>query len=160
MRLTHWEGSYIGCKYWHAHYSIMKQGTKIMLLPKNASLRHVALAVHHLDECEKFYNLLGMQTELKTEDYVYLTSGNDNLSLHKVNAPFKGSQRLEHIGFAIDSIKAVDELYQTAIQHHLNILFEPKTFGIGTRSFSITDPDGIEVEFTYHPPMWDKLETV
>jgi len=39
--------------------------------PKNTSLRHVALAVNKLEECEAFYNLLGMQTELKTTDYVY-----------------------------------------------------------------------------------------
>lgn len=23
-------------------------------------------------------------------------------------------------------------------------------------SFSVSDPDGIEVEFTYHPPMWEQ----
>ena len=124
------------------------------MLPKNASLRHVALAVNKLDECEQFYNLLGMQTELKTEDYVYLTNGADNLSLHKVNVVFSGSQRLEHIGFAVDSIDAVDKLYQEAKSHQLTILNEPKTFGIGTRGFSVLDPDGIEIEFTYHPPMW------
>ena len=39
------------------------------MLPKNASLRHIALAVHKLDECEQFYNLLGMHSELKTDDY-------------------------------------------------------------------------------------------
>ena len=55
------------------------------MLPKNASLRHVALAVNKLDECEQFYNLLGMQTELKTMDYVYLTGNGDNISLHKVH---------------------------------------------------------------------------
>ncbi len=44
------------------------------MLPKNASLKHIALAVNKLDECEKFYNLLGMRTELKTTDYVYLTN--------------------------------------------------------------------------------------
>lgn len=32
------------------------------MLPKNTSLRHVALAVTKLDECEQFYNLLGMRT--------------------------------------------------------------------------------------------------
>lgn len=26
------------------------------MLPKNAYLRHVALAVHKLEECEQFYN--------------------------------------------------------------------------------------------------------
>lgn len=126
------------------------------MLPKNARLSHVALAVHNLDACEKFYNLLGMQTELKTPDYIYLIKSGDSLSLHKVSHAFIEHQRLEHIGFALDSIEAVDKLYQAAKHHKLTIIDEPKTFGIGTRSFSVRDPDGIEVEFTYHPPMWDE----
>lgn len=125
-----------------------------MILPKNANLRHIALAVNRLDECEAFYNLLGMRTELKTDDYAYLTTGDDNLSLHRLVGSFSENQRLEHIGFAVDSLAAVDQLYLDAMNHNLVILSEPKTFGIGTRSFSVADPDGIEVEFTYHPPMW------
>ena len=124
------------------------------MLPKNASLKHIALAVHKLDECEKFYNLLGMRTELKTTDYIYLTNNGDSLSLHTVAHTFASHQRLEHIGFAVDSIAAVDQLYQDATSHYLTIASTPKTFGNGTRSFSVFDPDGIEVEFTYHPPMW------
>jgi len=124
------------------------------MLPKNACLKHVALAVHKLDECEQFYNTLGMQTELKTEDYIYLAGNGDNLSLHKIKEKFEGKQRLEHIGFALDSVMAVNQLYQDAQQRGLDILYAPKTFGIGTHSFSILDPEGIEVEFTYHPPMW------
>lgn len=124
------------------------------MLPKNASLKHIALAVNKLDECEKFYNLLGMRTEFKTTDYVYLTNNGDNLSLHKVPHEFATIQRLEHIGFAMDSIEAVDQLYQDAKNSNLTIADTPKTFGTGTRSFSVLDPDGIEVEFTYHPPMW------
>ena len=125
------------------------------MLPKNASLRHVALAVHKLDECEQFYNLLGMRTELKTVDYVYLTGNGDNISLHKVQSKFKSIQRLEHIGFALDSVQAVKQLFNDLQKHELNILHPPKNFGIGTYSFSVLDPDGIEVEFTYHPPMWN-----
>ena len=125
------------------------------MLPENARLSHVALAVNNLDACEKFYNLLGMRTELKTPDYIYLTNRCDNLSLHKVSHTFIEHQRLEHIGFVIDSIEAVDKLYQSAKLHKLTIIDEPKTFGTGTRSFSVRDPDGIEVEFTYHPPMWN-----
>ena len=48
------------------------------MLPENARLSHVALAVNNLDACEKFYNLLGMRTELKTPDYIYLTNRCDN----------------------------------------------------------------------------------
>jgi len=124
------------------------------MLPKNANLRHVALAVNKLEECEQFYNLLGLQTELKTTDYVYLTGNGDNLSLHKTQDKFGAVQRLEHIGFALDSALAVDQLCQDLQTHGCSILHPPKTFGIGTHSFSVLDPDGIEVEFTYHPPMW------
>lgn len=125
------------------------------MLPKNAGLRHIALAVINLDECERFYQLLGMHTELKTTDYVYLTHNGDNLSLHKVKHEFSFNQRLEHIGFAVDSPEAVDKLFQDAKNNNLNIISTPKTFGIGTRSFSVSDPDGVEVEFTYHPSMWN-----
>lgn len=45
------------------------------------------------------------------------------------------------MGFALDSVVSVNKLYPA------------KKIGIGTYSFSVFDPDGIEVEFTYHPPM-------
>ena len=124
------------------------------MLPKNASLRHVALAVNKLDECEQFYHLLGMQTELKTIDYIYLAGNGDNISLHKSPGKFGHVQRLEHIGFALDSIQAVDQLFHDFQKHKFDIVHPPKTFSIGTHSFSVFDPDGTEVEFTYHPPMW------
>jgi catechol 2,3-dioxygenase-like lactoylglutathione lyase family enzyme len=124
------------------------------MLPKNAGLRHVALAVRKLDECEQFYNLLGMKTELKSDEYVYLTHYGDNLSLHRVEQEFSEHQRLEHIGFSLESVAAVNNLYEEVCHHQLNIVHQPQTFGIGTHGFSIIDPDGIEVEFTYHPPMW------
>lgn len=126
------------------------------MLPKNACLRHIALAVHKLDECEKFYNLLGMRTELKTADYIYLAGNGDNISLHKIEDTFGAIQRLEHIGFALDSVQAVDQLFHEFQKYKLNIVSSPKTFGIGTHSFSVFDPEGIEIEFTYHPPMWGK----
>ena len=126
------------------------------MLPKNASLRHVALAVHKLDECEEFYNLLGMKTEFKTQDYVYLSGHGDNISLHRIENSFSSAQRLEHIGFALDSISSVDALYDKMKSTKIIILNPPKTIGIGTHSFSVSDPDGIEIEFTYHPTMWEK----
>ncbi len=126
------------------------------MLPKNASLRHVALAVHKLDECEEFYNLLGMRTELKTPEYVYLAGHDDPISLHRVDGLFSKTQHLEHIGFALDSVASVNTLYEKMQSTKINILYPPKTFGKGTHAFSVRDPDGNEVEFTYHPPMWGK----
>jgi catechol 2,3-dioxygenase-like lactoylglutathione lyase family enzyme len=125
------------------------------MLPKNASLRHIALAVHKLDECESFYNVLGMRTELKTENYVYLAGNGDNLSLHQMDNLFMGVQRLEHIGFALDSVASVNQVHQKLEAIGIKIHHPPKTFGVGTYSFSVLDPDGIEVEFTFHPPMWN-----
>ena len=126
------------------------------MLPKNASLRHVALAVYKIDECEKFYHMLGMKTELKTQDYVYLSGNGDNISLHRIEGAFSDMQRLEHIGFALDSIASVNALYEKITSTNISVISPPKTFGIGTHSFSVCCPDGIEVEFTYHPPMWER----
>ena len=54
------------------------------MLPKSARLSHVALAVHNLDACEKFYNLLGMQTELKIQSQLYSLDFNIKLRLKKL----------------------------------------------------------------------------
>lgn len=45
-------------------------------------LRHLALLVPNLEECERFYvEVLGMEVlNRANEDLVYLTCGNDNLS--------------------------------------------------------------------------------
>ena len=37
----------------------------------------------------------------------------------KSTESFEGTQRLEHIGFALDSVQSVDQLYQDAIKHNL-----------------------------------------
>ncbi len=82
----------------------------------------------------------------------------DNISLHRIEDSFSSPQRLEHIGFALDSVSSVNALYEKMKSTKIAIPCPPKTFGIGTHSFSVSDPDGIEVEFTYHPPMWEKHE--
>ena len=53
-------------------------------------------------DCENFYtNFLGMEVEWRPdEDNVYLTNGNDNLALHRVEK-LDGFGRLDHIGFLL-----------------------------------------------------------
>ncbi|MCA4042262.1 VOC family protein, partial [Pseudomonas aeruginosa] len=64
-------------------------------------LRHLALLVPNLEECERFYiDVLGMEVlNRANEDLVYLTCGNDNLSLGRAHVEFvcqdaDGAERL------------------------------------------------------------------
>ena len=135
-------------------------------------LRHVALFVGDLDAALHFYvGLLGMLVEWEPDaDNVYLTSGNDNLALHRLvvaeninkgigseNKLFKANQqRLDHIGFIIDSEEEVDVWYEFLKQNHVVMKTEPKIHRDGARSFYCLDPAGTLVQIIYHPPISGK----
>jgi catechol 2,3-dioxygenase-like lactoylglutathione lyase family enzyme len=128
-----------------------------MKRPKAAGLRHVALTVHNLEACERFYTeLLGMRVEWRPDpDNVYLTGGQDNLALHRAPAGFTPApdQRLDHIGFVLDEVSEVDAWHQFLKAQGVPILKEPKTHRDGARSFYCRDPDGNTVQIIYHPPL-------
>lgn len=122
-----------------------------------AGLRHVALRVRNLEACERFYTqLVGMRVEWRPDaDNVYLTSGNDNLALHRVSqAPAAAdNQRLDHMGFIIDTAVGVDEWFAFLQANAVTLNEEPRTHRDGARSFYCHDPDGNSVQFIYHPPI-------
>jgi catechol 2,3-dioxygenase-like lactoylglutathione lyase family enzyme len=129
-----------------------------MLKPKPTSgLHHVALVVKKLEACVKFYTeLLGMKIEWQPDaDNVYLTSGTDNLALHRAPQNFAPQlqQRLEHIGFIINEIDQVDAWYEFLQQHQVAMKTAPRTHRDGARSFYCWDPDGNVVQMIYHPPI-------
>ncbi len=123
--------------------------------PATTGMRHVALNVLKLEQTEYFYvQLLGMQVEWRPDqDNVYLTSGNDNLALHRVAEPPSGPQHLDHIGFIIGEIDSVDTWYEFLLQHDIEIFKAPKTHRDGARSFYCRDPDGNVVQMIFHPPL-------
>lgn len=125
-----------------------------------AGMRHVALYVADLAACEHFYvDLMGMQVEWRPDpDNVYLTSGNDNLALHRGAEGFDpaGHQRLDHIGFIIDTPEDVDQWYAFLRQHGVRMKTEPRTHRDGARSFYCQDPAGNTVQIIYHPPISGK----
>jgi catechol 2,3-dioxygenase-like lactoylglutathione lyase family enzyme len=120
-------------------------------------LRHVALFVAKFEQAVAFYTeLLGMSVEWRPdEDNVYLSSGNDNLALHR----FKGGeralelQRLDHIGFIIDQIDQVDQWYEFLKAQQVRVKNPPRTHRDGARSFYCLDPDDNVVQMIFHPPI-------
>ena len=119
-----------------------------------SGLRHVALFVQNFEETEAFYvDLLGMKVEWRPDDdNVYLTSGNDNLALHRVEESL-GPGRLDHIGFFINQIQNVDEWYEYLKANNIKMFTEPRTHRDGARSFYFADPAGTRVQMIYHIPI-------
>ena len=120
-------------------------------------IRHVALNVRDVQKSVDFYcNVLGMQIEWKPdEENVYLTSGTDNLAIHKLRStePPSASQTLHHIGFVVRHPEDVDAWADRIQKQGLTLAQPPKTHRDGARSFYIYDPDGILIQLIYHPPI-------
>ena len=124
---------------------------------QHLGMRHVALNVRDLAASEHFYvELLGMQVEWRPDaDNIYLSSGPDNLALHKTSAEQfdEAAQRLDHIGFFLSGPDEVDEWYAFLTAHDVRMRNPPRTHRDGARSFYCYDPDGVTVQVIYHPPV-------
>lgn len=120
----------------------------------HAGLRHVALFVTNFDASIHFYTeLLGLKIVWQPDaDNFYLSSGTDNLALHRAPANFTpGEQRLDHIGFFLNERADVDSWYEYLRHQHVDIKAAPKDHRDGTRSFYCADPDGNVVQLIYIP---------
>lgn len=123
--------------------------------PRHTGMRHVALFVADLEAVEQFYcELLGMAVEWRPDpDNVYLSSGNDNLALHRQQADYSGAQRLDHIGFFLDDPAHVDAWFDFLSQHGVRMKTNPRSHRDGARSFYCLDPADNTVQIIYHPPL-------
>lgn len=129
-----------------------------MQRPKNhLGLHHLALTVIKFEACLEFYqNILGMNIEWHPDkDNVYLTTGNDNLALHRAPENFKKSvhQSLDHLGFILKTPEEVDQWFNFFEYKNISIKNKPRTHRDGARSFYCTDPDGNSIQMIYHPPL-------
>jgi catechol 2,3-dioxygenase-like lactoylglutathione lyase family enzyme len=124
-------------------------------------MHHVALFVHDLQACLVFYrDVVGMQEEWQPDsDNIYLTSGKDNVALHRLDADqsLQGAQRLDHIGFIMRAPDDVDAWHTHLLANGVKIAQAPKTHRDGARSLYCFDPARNLVQFIYHPPISDKL---
>lgn len=132
-----------------------------MIKPKPTSgMRHIALKVKNMTACEHFYvDLLGMAVEWRPDaDNLYLSSGNDNIALHRADGDFRprDEQRLDHIGFIIDEPDEVDRWHEFLCLQDVIVNAAPRTHRDGARSFYCQDPDGNTVQFIFHPRLASK----
>lgn len=123
--------------------------------PPVGGLRHVAFFVKNFDACRHFYTeLLGMSIVWQPDaDNLYLSSGHDNLALHRAADDFAPSkhQHLDHIGFILNNSDEVDQWHEYLKYHCVDIKALPKNHRDGTRSFYCADPDGNIVQMIYIP---------
>ncbi|WP_027856843.1 VOC family protein [Marinobacterium jannaschii] len=117
-------------------------------------LRHLALKVHDLEACERFYvEIMGMQLLRRASpNLVYLSCGNDNLSLGRA-APGESRQGgcMDHFGFIVDSKAHLQQWFEFMQAQGVTLLDQPHDHSDGARSFHCTDPAGNVIQPLYHP---------
>jgi catechol 2,3-dioxygenase-like lactoylglutathione lyase family enzyme len=131
--------------------------------PTHAGLRHLALNARDLPAMKRFYtDLLGFAVEWEPDpDNVYLSSGIDNLALHRAadqadaGRPSAG-QALDHLGVIVRTADDVDRWAAFLESRGVRIDAKPRTHRDGARSCYFSDPDGNRVQIIHHPPISQK----
>lgn len=131
-----------------------------VIRPLHAGLRHLALNVRDLDAMKRFYvDVLGFTVEWEPDpDNVYLSSGIDNLALHRgAGADLRvGPGALDHLGLIVRAADDVDAWAAFLEANGVALKARPKTHRDGARSLYFQDPDGNSVQIIHHPPISDK----
>ena len=92
-----------------------------------------------------FYTeVLGFVVEWEPDsDNVYLTSGADNLALHRAGPDRAGGDgRLDHLGLLVRQADDVDRWAAYLDEHDVPLTARPRTHRDGARSLYLLDPDG------------------
>ena len=119
-------------------------------------LRHLALFTRAFEEMTRFYvDRLGFEVEWKPDaDNVYLTSGSDNLALHRAaDGIVQHGQRLDHFGFIVPRPEDVDQAAAALETRRVPVVKPPRTHRDGSRSLYCTDPDGNLIQILYEPTL-------
>ena len=117
-------------------------------------IRHVAFRVTNLEECEEFYkDVMGMELLYRAnENLVYLTCGNDNLSLARVDDASARGSTFDHYGFIVEDKDTLDAWHAYfSSRGDVPIMDQPHDHADGARSFHIKDRAGNVIQPIYHP---------
>jgi catechol 2,3-dioxygenase-like lactoylglutathione lyase family enzyme len=118
--------------------------------PQHNGLRHLALKVRDLEAMKRFYvDVLGFSPDWEPDaDNVYLTSGTDNLALHRA-APAstrasaeERASSLDHLGLVVAAAADVDRWAAFLEDRGVTLDARPRTHRDGARSCYFRDPDG------------------
>jgi catechol 2,3-dioxygenase-like lactoylglutathione lyase family enzyme len=132
--------------------------------PSHAGLRHLALNVRDLEAMKRFYvDLLGFAVEWEPDpDNVYLSSGIDNLALHRtrgasMTGPLpRDESPLDHLGVIVRRPEDVDAWAAFLEGEGVAVEAKPRTHRDGARSCYVRDPDGNVLQIIHHPPISGK----
>jgi catechol 2,3-dioxygenase-like lactoylglutathione lyase family enzyme len=122
----------------------------------------LALNVRDLDGMLRFYrDFLGFTVEWQPDpDNIYLSSGIDNLALHRsataTDAAAVAGQALDHLGLIVREPADVDRWAAFLESRGVALDARPRTHRDGARSCYFSDPDGNKVQVIYHPPISGK----
>ena len=118
---------------------------------KHRGLRHLALNVKNVANAVHFYRrVFGMRIVWQPDpENAYLSSGCDNLALHRGAAGDRSAQSLDHLGFVVASLDELEEGYRWAQENELDIARPLRRHRDGSVSYYIRDADGNLVQVLY-----------
>ena len=107
---------------------------------------------------KRFYvDLLGFDVEWEPDaDNIYLSSGIDNLALHRSPDARSGAV-LDHFGLIVRSPADVDAWAAFLESRGVTIDAQPRTHRDGARSCYFKDPEGNSIQIIHHPPISEKV---
>jgi catechol-2,3-dioxygenase len=93
------------------------------------------------------------------ENLVYLTCGNDNLSLARATSDPEEGGVFDHYGFIVESRESLDAWHAYFTSIDVPVIDQPHDHADGARSFHIKDPAGNIIQPIYHPAISEQKFT-
>lgn len=129
--------------------------------PAHLGLHHVALFVEDLTAaCHFWVELLGFAIEWQPDaDNIYLSSGTDNLALHRASQiaapprPRGDARSLDHLGIVVAKAQDVQAWQDFLAAAGVPIVAPAKLHRDGATSCYVRDPSGVVVQILHHPPI-------